>query len=313
MGAPDVYGPNGAGFQSVNANYDNSLIGIDVVTAGSGNNCKAGDWATIHWTASLKDGRVVSDSRAEPGGRPKTFAVGASEVFKCWDLGVQELKQGEKAVLHCPSYLSWGGAYTQAPLGGEPIPLNSDIDFEVEVMECNRVPEAAEMAYYYSYYASDHGQPRTTTMQPSRDFWLHLEESDQTANDMVLTEQDGVAIIHHKEKLDLAQQWSIDANGAIKNSGTGKYLGESATKGGNLGDNKLKWYFDPVAHTLTTAITDWVKSKNFDGNHYVSSKYLCVPKEHMMPGSETQVQMARFADAASHRWRIEYVGAVNGH
>jgi len=114
------------------------------------------------------------------------------------------MKSGEKAVLHCPSYLSWGGAYTQAPLGGEPIPLNSDIDFEVEVIECNRVPEAAEMAYYYSYYADSHGQPRTTTMQPSRDFWLHLEEADHTANDMVLTEQDGVAIIHHKEKLDLA-------------------------------------------------------------------------------------------------------------
>jgi hypothetical protein len=140
-------------------------------------------------------------------------------------------------------------------------------------MECNRVPEAAEMAYYYSYYASDHGQPRTTTMQPNRDFWLHLEESDQTANDMVLTEQEGVAIIHHKEKLDKAQQWSLDSNGAIKNSGTGKYLGESATKGGNLGDNKLQWYFDPVAHTLTTAIADWTASKNFDGNHYVSSKY----------------------------------------
>ena len=84
--------------------------------------------------------------------------------------------------------VSWGGAYTQAPLGGEPIPLNSDIDFELEVMECNRVPEAAEMAYYYSYYADQHGQPRTTTMQPHRDFWLHLEESDHTANDMVLTE-----------------------------------------------------------------------------------------------------------------------------
>jgi len=52
-------------------------------------------------------------------------------------------------------------------------------------------------------------------MQPSRDFWLHLEESDQTANDMVLTEQEGVAIIHHKEKLDLAQQWYQNSDGTI--------------------------------------------------------------------------------------------------
>jgi hypothetical protein len=126
-------------------------------------------------------------------------------------------------------------------------------------------------------------------MQPNRDFWFHLEESDHTANDMVLTEQEGVAIIHHKEKLDLAQQWFLNADGNIVNKGSNKQLGESGDKHGNVGAKGLKWYFDPVAHTLTTELTDWVKAKNFDGNHYVSSKYLCVPKEHMMPGSDTQV------------------------
>jgi len=29
--------------------------------------------------------------------------------------------------------LAYGGAYTWAPVGGEPIPIDSDIDFEVEV------------------------------------------------------------------------------------------------------------------------------------------------------------------------------------
>ena len=169
------------------------------------------------------------------------------------------------------------------------------------------------MSYYYSYYSESHGQPKTSTLQPHRDFWFHLEESVDTANDMVLTEQDGVAIIHHKEKLDLAQQWEMHDDGTITNKGTGKYLGEASNKHGQVADSKIKWYFDPVAHTLTTAIADWVAQKNFDGNHYVSSKYLCVAKEHMMPGSDTEVQMARYADNASHKWRIEYVGAVNGH
>jgi hypothetical protein len=69
-----------------------------------------------------------------------------------------------------------------------------------------------------------------------------------------------------------------------------------------------------VQQTLTTEIKDWTtKGHNADGNHYVSNKYLTVPKEHMMPGSETQVVMARQADDSSHRWRIEYVGANNGH
>jgi hypothetical protein len=35
------------------------------------------------------DGRVITDSRSEAGGVPKTFNVGNSEVFKCWDLAIQ--------------------------------------------------------------------------------------------------------------------------------------------------------------------------------------------------------------------------------
>jgi len=73
------------------------------------------------------DGRVVTDSRAEPGGLPKTFALGAHEVFSCWDLAIPKLKQGAKARLTCPSYYAWGTAYTWAPIGGEPIPLGSDV------------------------------------------------------------------------------------------------------------------------------------------------------------------------------------------
>jgi len=89
---PDVYGPNGGGYSNIDASYDVSRIGIDIRTPGSGADCKVGDWTTIHWTGTLKDGRVVSDSRAELGGLPKTFALGAHEVFSCWDLAIPKLK-----------------------------------------------------------------------------------------------------------------------------------------------------------------------------------------------------------------------------
>jgi FKBP-type peptidyl-prolyl cis-trans isomerase len=134
VASPDSYGQNGAGYANIDASYDLSRIGIDISTEGTGANCKVGDWTTLHWTATLRDGRVVSDSRAEPSGLPKTFALGAHEVFSCWDLAVPKLKQGAKARLHCPSYYAWGGAYTWAPVGGEPIPLHSDVDFDVEVV-----------------------------------------------------------------------------------------------------------------------------------------------------------------------------------
>ena len=43
-------------------------IGIDILTAGSGAKCSVGDWTTIHYVGSLKDGRVVTDTRAEGDG-----------------------------------------------------------------------------------------------------------------------------------------------------------------------------------------------------------------------------------------------------
>ncbi len=138
---PDVYGPNGANYQNNSPNYDLSRIGISVNTQGSGPQCTPGDWAVIHWKGYLTDGRLVTDSRAEGLGLPKTFGVGNHEVFSCWDLALPQLRKGDSATLTCPSYYAWGGAYTQAPLGGEPIPLHSDVVFDVDVVDCARHPE----------------------------------------------------------------------------------------------------------------------------------------------------------------------------
>ena len=123
-------------------------IGIDIIEPGKGDKCTEGDWTTVHWVGSLTgDGRVVTDSRSELGGLPKTFALGAHEVLSCWDLAIPQLKQGAKAHVSCPSYYAYGGAFTQSPLGGEPIPTHSDMDFEIEVVECNKVPDVAFTQY----------------------------------------------------------------------------------------------------------------------------------------------------------------------
>jgi FKBP-type peptidyl-prolyl cis-trans isomerase FkpA len=110
-------------------------------------------WARVHWTGRLKDGRVITDSRAEPGGLPKTFTVGRKQVFECWEYAIKELHSGDKATLTCPSELAYGSAFVWPPLGGEPIPANSDVIFDFEIEDCNiegvNYPEV---------------QPRTTTM-----------------------------------------------------------------------------------------------------------------------------------------------------
>jgi FKBP-type peptidyl-prolyl cis-trans isomerase len=87
---PDVYGKNGEGYKNVDPTQAMSKIGIDVKTQGTGDKCKETDWATINWKGTLTNGEVVTDSLSEGTG-PKTFTVGRDEVFKCWDLAVQQL------------------------------------------------------------------------------------------------------------------------------------------------------------------------------------------------------------------------------
>lgn len=96
------------------------------------------------------------------------FALGHREMWHCFDLAIQKLHQGDVAHLDCPSYYVWGTAFTWAPIGGEMIPLGSDVDFTVEVLECNRTPE------FTKYFE----QPVTTSMQKDQCFYLHSVASE---------------------------------------------------------------------------------------------------------------------------------------
>lgn len=86
---PDVFGKNGEGYKNEDPTVDMAKIGIDITTPGTGDKCKETDWATINYKGSLANGEVVTDSKSEGTGLPKTFTVGRDEVFKCWDLAVQ--------------------------------------------------------------------------------------------------------------------------------------------------------------------------------------------------------------------------------
>jgi hypothetical protein len=209
--SPDVFGKNGENYQNNSPNFDLSLIGIDKTTVGSGPKCTTGDWAIVHWTGSLTDGRLVTDSRAEGLGYPKTFAVGKSEVFKCWDLALPQLRKGDKATIECPARFVWGGAYTLSPLGGEPVPLWSPVVFNLEVLDCGRNPES------FAYY--DYSQPHTTTLQPGKCFYLVSKTAADQNTERVLTAQDGVLGVEHKVVDEREQQWYINpADGTLYNA-----------------------------------------------------------------------------------------------
>ena len=171
-------GKNGKGWQNNNAELELSQIGIDIKTAGTGDKCRVGDWATITWTGATPDGNIVTSSEVEGDGHGKTFSVGADEVFKCWDNALPELTEGTKATLKCPSNQVWGSFAAVSPIGNEQIPKNSDITFEIDVIHCNIEP----------YKKPVDKQPVTSTMHPNRCFVFHSDQSAEV--DYVLATED---------------------------------------------------------------------------------------------------------------------------
>jgi hypothetical protein len=75
---PDVFGPNGVDYQNESPDEDYANIGVDIVVKGKegGEKCRTGAWTKLHWTGKLIDGSVITDSRMEGDGRPKTFNLG---------------------------------------------------------------------------------------------------------------------------------------------------------------------------------------------------------------------------------------------
>ena len=254
--APDVYGPEGENYHNMSADQELADIGINIHEAGSGPNCAKGDWTTVHWTGTLKDGRVITDSRSEPGGLPKTFALGASEVFKCWDLAIPQLKKGAKAHVTCPPHYVYNDAYTQSPLGGEPIPLNSAVDFDLEVVECNKTPTFTEQV----------SQPVTTTMQPGRCMYLHFGEAEEnTAYNLVLSTEDHAwpdkyTILEHWVREDPSQSWFYnEADGSLHTQqDPSMFLTVDSNHWGQVsplrGGQPTRWFYKDATHAITTTV-----------------------------------------------------------
>lgn len=248
---PDVFGPNGTNYQNGSATYDLSRIGIDITTQGTGHQCAIGDWTTFSYQAYLKDGRMVADTTDQNDGRDTVISLGASETFKCFELALPQLKQGDAAKIHCPYDLAYGNAFTWPDVGGEPVPLHSDIDFDIIVKECNKVPERT------TYFT----QPVTTTMQPGVCMYLHLVAEDDVMHKLVLSAVDNGAtplnvLVEEQVFDDKSQQFFYDPSDASLYNAAHPDLRLSELPGGEVGlvpltSSPTKWYYDPKTSGLT--------------------------------------------------------------
>jgi FKBP-type peptidyl-prolyl cis-trans isomerase len=95
---------------------------------GTGATAAKGDMVEVHYTGWLKDGTKFDSSKDR--GKPFAFQLGAGQVIKGWDEGVQGMKVGGERKLIIPSNLAYG------PRGaGGVIPPNADLTFQVELLK----------------------------------------------------------------------------------------------------------------------------------------------------------------------------------
>ena len=101
------------------------------ITLGNGATAKAGQPVTVHYTGWLTDGSKFDSSKDRND--PFQFNLGASEVIRGWDEGVQGMQVGGVRKLTIPATLGYG-----ARGAGRDIPPNATLVFEVELLDVGR-------------------------------------------------------------------------------------------------------------------------------------------------------------------------------
>ncbi|MGJ4747054.1 FKBP-type peptidyl-prolyl cis-trans isomerase [Leptospira sp. SA-E8] len=104
----------------------NGLV-IKDIKKGTGKEAFNGSNVTVHYTGWLTNGKKFDSSKDR--GTPFRFDLGAGQVIRGWDKGVQGMKEGGVRKLTIPPELGYGSS------GAGTIPPNSTLIFEVELIK----------------------------------------------------------------------------------------------------------------------------------------------------------------------------------
>jgi FKBP-type peptidyl-prolyl cis-trans isomerase FkpA len=109
-----------------------ALQKIDTVP-GTGKEAVPGSTVVVNYTGWLYSPNAQMQHGAQfdssVGREPFSFQLGAGQVIPGWDQGVQGMKVGGKRTLIVPAELGYGAR------GAGPIPPNSNLIFEVELLD----------------------------------------------------------------------------------------------------------------------------------------------------------------------------------
>ena len=104
-----------------------SGLKYDDTVLGQGGVANAGQTVSVHYTGWLTDGKKFDSSKDRD--EPFEFKLGAGQVIRGWDEGVQGMRIGGTRKLTIPPQLGYG-----ARGAGGVIPPNATLVFEVELL-----------------------------------------------------------------------------------------------------------------------------------------------------------------------------------
>jgi hypothetical protein len=102
------------------------IIGTEV--KGTGRVAKPGNTLSVHYTGLLGEKGKSFDSSLKRG-KPIQLTLGAGQVIKGWDIGLEGMREGEKRRLIIPPALAYGKEGS-----GDKIPPDSKLVFDVELL-----------------------------------------------------------------------------------------------------------------------------------------------------------------------------------
>ena len=106
----------------------NDELRVEDIQLGDGKAVVKGALITTQYRGTLSDGTEFDSSYAR--GKPFQCVIGTGRVIKGWDIGLMGMRVGGKRRLFVPAQLGYGERQV-----GAHIPPNSDLRFEIELLE----------------------------------------------------------------------------------------------------------------------------------------------------------------------------------
>jgi len=106
----------------------NDELRVEDIQLGDGKAVVKGALITTQYRGTLSDGTLFDSSYER--GKPFQCVIGTGRVIKGWDIGLMGMRVGGKRRLFVPAQLGYGERQV-----GAHIPPNSDLHFEIELLE----------------------------------------------------------------------------------------------------------------------------------------------------------------------------------